>query len=91
MRNEQSMVYDSHLILTTLFDILNKDGHLIVVDFDKNESIIFDKVHNGFEQNELICLLKQVGFAFAGTHTFYRGQRIFMNKDASLFILDAKK
>ena len=84
-------ITDSHLILTTLFDILKKDGHMIVVDFDKNESRISDKVHNGFEQKELIRLLKQVGFASAGAHTFYRGQRIFMNKDVSLFILDAKK
>lgn len=84
-------IRDSYLILTGLFEILKKDGHLIFVDFDKNESIISDKVHNGFEQKELIRLVKQIGFASADAHTFYRRQRIFMNKDASLFILNAKK
>lgn len=43
-------IKNSRLILTKLYNILNKDGHLLVVDFDKNESIISDQVHNGFEK-----------------------------------------
>lgn len=84
-------IKNSDLILARLYEILKKDGHLIIVDFDKNQVIISDKVHNGFEQKELIRLVKQVGFASVSSHTFYHGQRIFMNKDASLFILNAKK
>jgi len=79
------------LILNKLYDILKIGGHLIVVDFDKNESIISDKVHNGFEQETLISLVKQIGFVSANAYTFYSGKGIFMNKDASLFILNAIK
>ncbi len=81
----------SQLILTRLYDVLKNGGHLIVVDFDKNESVISDKVHNGFEQEALISLVKQVGFVSANAYTFYHGEGIFMNKDASLFILNAIK
>jgi ubiquinone/menaquinone biosynthesis C-methylase UbiE len=42
-------IKDSRFILTRLYGILKKDGHLIIVDFDKNENIISDKVHPGFE------------------------------------------
>ena len=82
---------DTRTILTRLFDAVKEDGHLIIVDFDKNESIPSDKVHNGFEQKELIQLIKQVGFVSAEAHTFYHGQKIFMKQDASMFILNAKK
>jgi ubiquinone/menaquinone biosynthesis C-methylase UbiE len=69
-------IKDSRFILSRLYDILKKDGHLIVVDFD---------------QNELIRLLKQVGFAAVDAHTFYHGPKLLMNRDASLFILNAQK
>lgn len=84
-------IKNSQSILTGLYDVLKKGGHLIVVDFDKNESIITDKVHNGFVQEELIHMVKQVGFVSANAHTFFHGKGIFMKKDASLFILNAQK
>ncbi len=84
-------IKNSRLMLTKLFDVLKEDGHLLLVDFDKNENITSDKVHNGFEQKELIDLLIQIGFASAAARTFHHGKGIFMNKDASLFILNAIK
>jgi ubiquinone/menaquinone biosynthesis C-methylase UbiE len=84
-------IKNSRLILTRLYNTLNADGHLFVVDFDKNKNIISDKVHNGFVQGELIELLKQIGFTSAVARTFHYGNAIFMNKDGSLFILDAVK
>ncbi len=82
---------DSRLILSHSFDVIKTGGHLIIVDFDKNENILSDRVHNGFEQQYLISLLGQVGFSSAYAHTFHSGKGIFMNQDASLFILDAIK
>ena len=84
-------IKDVPLILSKLFDLLNDGGHLIIVDFDKEESIVSDKVHNGFNQPELRELIKQTGFREVDSHTFYFGEKIFMNTDASLFILDAEK
>lgn len=84
-------IKDSRSILARLYDILEKGGHLLIVDFDKNERIVSDLVHNGFEQKELIRLLKEIGFSSVDARTFYHGKGIFMNEDASLFILHAAK
>lgn len=82
---------DTRLILTRLYNVIKTQGHLIVVDFDKNERILYDKVHNGFEQQALKSLIGHIGFSSANSRTFHHGNAIFMNQDASLFILNAKK
>lgn len=79
------------LILSRLYDVLNKGGRLLVIDFDKNDEVVSDEVHNGFVQEQLIETAKRAGFTEARAHTFYRGEKIFMGKDASLFILVAEK
>jgi ubiquinone/menaquinone biosynthesis C-methylase UbiE len=84
-------INDVELILSRLYEVLNPEGHLLMVDFNKNEEIISDKVHNGFEQEKLIALMTKIGFKGIKSKTFYNGNKIFMNQDASLFILDAKK
>lgn len=84
-------IQDSRSILTKLYEVLNEGGHLMIIDFDKNERVVSDKVHNGFEPHKLIDLLKQIGFTSATAQTFYHGEKIFMNQDASLFLLDAVK
>ncbi len=84
-------IKDIHMILSRLYSALNKGGHLVIVDFDKNESVVSDEVHNGFEQHKLLEMIKGLGFEKGDAKTFYHGNRIFMNQDASLFILDAVK
>lgn len=84
-------IKEVRLVLLSLHKMLNKGGHLLIVDFDKNESIVSDDVHNGFEQEKLLELIKEIGFTKASSRIFYQGKKIFMNKDASLFILDATK
>jgi len=84
-------IEDTEQVLSRLYEVLNEGGHLIIVDFDKNEEIDSDKVHNGFEQRELFELMNTIGYREIQSKTFYTGKRIFMNHDASLFILDSKK
>lgn len=84
-------IKETDFALSRLFEMLNPGGHLIIVDFNKNEDIISDLVHNGFDLNELTELLKNIGFKKVQSKTFYNGSKIFMNKDASMFILDAIK
>ncbi len=72
-------------ILHELFNILNIGGKLIIIDFDKNENIQHPKVHNGFSHEELKKTLSEVGFTSTEIKTFYHGNRIFMNQDASMF------
>lgn len=82
---------DIEPVLSRLYKVLNPEGHLLIVDFDKNEAVISDKVHNGFDQKELRSLMTKLGFRDVKSKTFYTGQKIFMKEDASLFILDSKK
>jgi ubiquinone/menaquinone biosynthesis C-methylase UbiE len=82
---------DVHNALKQFYSILNKNGKLIIVDFDKNEKINHLNVHNGFRQADLNSLLADVGFNKIEIKTFYHGKNIFMNQDASLFISTSLK
>ena len=82
---------DTKKILQELFTILNQDGKLIIIDFDKNDKISHPKVHNGFSHNELKKVLSEVGFKSTSIKTFHHGNGIFMKKDASMFISSSKK
>lgn len=77
---------DTKKILHELFNILNNGGKLIIIDFDKNDKIKHPKVHNGFSHEEVKKRLSEVGFKSIEIKTFYHGNRIFMNQDASMFI-----
>jgi ubiquinone/menaquinone biosynthesis C-methylase UbiE len=77
---------DTKQILKELFKIINDGGKLIIIDFDKNHKIKHPKVHNGFSHEELKKSLSEVGFTSFEMKTFYHGNRIFMNQDASMFI-----
>ncbi|QVY60436.1 class I SAM-dependent methyltransferase [Cytobacillus gottheilii] len=82
---------DTRKILQSLFNILNDEGKLIIVDFDKNDKIQHPKVHNGFVQNDLKNLLSVAGFKSTDIHTFHHGKSIFMNQDASMFLASSLK
>lgn len=78
-------------VLSRLFDVLNEGGHLLIVDFNKNENIVSDIVHNGFHQDELSDMMTKMGYKNIQSKTFYTGSKIFMGQDASMFVLDAQK
>lgn len=78
-------------VLLRLYDVLNMEGHLIIVDFNKNDDIVSDIVHNGFDQKKLSDVMQEIGYKDIQTKTIYSGSKIFMGHDASLFILDCKK
>ncbi|KOP81520.1 methyltransferase domain-containing protein [Cytobacillus solani] len=82
---------DTKKILQELFNILNIGGKLIIIDFDKNNKINHPKVHNGFSHEELKKRLSEAGFKSIEIKTFYQGNRIFMNQDASMFISSSIK
>jgi ubiquinone/menaquinone biosynthesis C-methylase UbiE len=80
---------DTEKLLSLSQKLLTENGHLIIIDFDKNDYISSDKVHPGFKQEDLKCLLSKLSFSNIESETFYHGEKIFMNQDASLFILEA--
>ncbi|EFM11086.1 Methyltransferase type 12 [Paenibacillus curdlanolyticus YK9] len=82
---------DVEFVLKRLFNVLNEGGHLLIVDFDKNDKVASDIVHNGFDQAELADRLAAVGYRGIQSKTFYHGRNIFMGQDASMFVLDCQK
>ncbi|MFC5702746.1 class I SAM-dependent methyltransferase [Cohnella faecalis] len=83
-------IEDVEFVLSRLFDVLNEGGHLLIVDFDKNEKVASDIVHNGFNQDELAGIMTKIGYRDIQSHTFYNGSKLFMGQDASMFILDSQ-
>ncbi|WP_086311986.1 hypothetical protein A5821_003231 [Enterococcus sp. 7F3_DIV0205] len=84
-------VPDTLDLLKSLYSALNPMGRILIVDFDKNENVQHEKVHNGFSQTELGKQLEELGFKSVISRTFYHGEKLFMNQEASLFILSAEK
>ena len=84
-------IRDIELVLSKLYDVLNVGGHLLITDFNKNEKIVSDMVHNGFDQVELTDIMTKIGYRDIQSKTFYTGSKIFMGHDASMFILDSQK
>lgn len=82
---------DIEPVLSRLYDVLDEGGHLLIVDFDKNEQVVSDLVHNGFHQDELADVMERIGYREVRSETFYKGSKIFMGQDASMFVLDARK
>ncbi|MFJ7732870.1 class I SAM-dependent methyltransferase [Lysinibacillus sp. NPDC097231] len=84
-------IQDVELVLSRLIDVLEEGGHLLIVDFNKNENIVSDIVHNGFNLEELTDIMTKIGYRDIQFKTFYKGNKIFMGQDASMFILDSKR
>lgn len=84
-------IENTEMILSRLYKMLNNEGHLIIVDFNKTDSINSEEVHNGFNKEELKELLLKIGYKESVGETFYSERNMFMGEDASLFILDCKK
>ncbi|WP_163654857.1 class I SAM-dependent methyltransferase [Listeria sp. PSOL-1] len=78
-------------LLRNILHTLSQSGKLIIVDFDKNPNVPSDRVHNGFRQQDLQITLEKIGFKNIQSRTFYHGEKMFMNQDASLFSLIAEK
>ena len=84
-------INDFEPVLRKLYDVLNPGGHLIIVDFNKNNEVASDMVHNGFDRGRLTEVMSNAGYRSIQSKTFYHGSKIFMGRDASLFILDSQK
>ncbi len=84
-------IKDYESVLKKLYDVMNDEGHLLIVDFNKNEKVVSDLVHNGFEQDALKEIVARIGYKDPHSKTIYDGTKLFMGQDASLFILHARK
>lgn len=84
-------VPDTKELLTGLYQALKPNGRLLIVDFDKNPNVYHEQVHNGFEHNVLKNLAEKIGFKNISIDNFYHGNNIFMQQDATMFLLSGEK
>lgn len=82
---------DTKKILTAVYELLNENGQLLIVDFDKNEKVSHPLIHSGFTHEELKNLVSEAGFSDFEMETFHHGKNIFMKEDASLFLATCLK
>ncbi|HZG79083.1 MAG TPA: hypothetical protein VEZ72_24735 [Paenibacillus sp.] len=57
----------------------------------RNEEIVSDPVHPGFDQAALREFMAKIGYERIRSKTIYRGSNLFMGRDASMLVLDARK
>ncbi len=90
-------IVDIENIVSILFNMLNENGQLIIVDMDKNNHSFHSDPHfnghNGFEQTALGDIAKKIGFAKVESKSFLNGKKIIdgAENEFSLFILNAVK
>lgn len=84
-------VADTVELLASLARTLNQSGILLLVDFEKNELVQSDLVHNGFDLNSLSELVLNAGLSKVKTTAFLTRENLFMGKEATLFCLKAEK
>lgn len=91
-------IQDTMRCLEKLFESLNPQGHLCIVELDEDSGAFhmeesgFDG-HNGFSQEHLKGLAEAVGFIEVASHTFYQGEKQTKEDTIpySLFILTGRK
>jgi len=91
-------IKDIESVLSHFYNILRTNGHLLIVDLDKEDGRFhadfpnFDG-HNGFEHSFLSKLTAKAGFIKTEIKTYYYDSKIVNGETApySLFILDAVK
>ncbi len=91
-------IKDTFEIVNKLYQLLNKDGYLCIVDIDEEDGSFhkdfpdFDG-HNGFNQDELKNILTSAGFCDVESNTFYYDEKNVEGEkiNYSLFIITARK
>lgn len=82
---------DTKAVIAQLFEMLKENGTLFIVDFDENKFVESDRIHTGFNQSNLIDLLKDTGFSQVNAHLFYERENLLMKQKAALFLMEAHK
>lgn len=106
-KNKYDVIYTSmtlhHIVninkvLEKLYSLLSLEGELYIVDLVEEDGTFHSSEkgfegHNGFNQNDLMETLKNIGFKDIRNKVFYKGSKSIeeRNVDYELFIMIAKK
>lgn len=91
-------IQDTKAIIKGLYELLNKDGYLCIVDLDKEDGSFHKNYpeydgHNGFNQDDLKDILVNCGFKDIESNTFYYDEKIIESETVlySLFLMKGEK
>jgi len=84
-------VSDTQALLNQLFKLLQPGGQILIADFNQNDKVSHPLIHSGFTHETVKEKMEKAGFNKPSIHTFYQGEKLFMNQDASLFLAHATK
>ena len=91
-------IIDTKKIIKTFYNLLNDDGVLCIVDLDKEDGSFHSNIpkydgHNGFDQDYITDVFKNVGFVNIKIETFYYGKKQNLDKTVpySLFCILGEK
>ncbi len=84
-------IADVEFILSRSYCMLHEGGYVIIVDFDPHDGVHSDLVYPGFVQADLAALMRGMDYSDIQSQPFYTGEQLFMNQDATMFVLDARK
>lgn len=83
-------IEDVKSVLNYLYEFLNTDGKIIIIDFIKNENVKSDLVHNGFFTRDIVSYF-DYPIKVIDDKIFHKGENIFMGVYAEMFILVLEK
>lgn len=89
---------DINSIIRKLYELLNKDGYLCIVDLDEEDGSFHKNHqdfhgHNGFDQNYLKGILSNCGLKDVESNTFFYDEKIIEGEKIkySLFLMKGRK
>ena len=81
---------DSHRLLTKLYETLNEDGQLLIIEMEKQEKDSSDHGH-GMDRSALATTLAGIGYQNIQSDIFYDAKKESDGQEASRFVLSARK
>lgn len=83
-------ISDSHELLAKLYDALNEDGQLLIIEMEKPETTSSGHGH-GMDRGVLTADLSEIGFQNIQSDIFYDAEKENDEQATSRFILSARK
>ncbi|MBM6613819.1 class I SAM-dependent methyltransferase [Desemzia sp. RIT804] len=83
-------ISDSHKLLSKLYDALNEDGQLLIIEMEKQEEISSGHQH-GIDRSVLAAALTEIGYQHIQSDIFYDAKKEKDEQGVSRFILSARK
>ncbi|WP_041556316.1 class I SAM-dependent methyltransferase [Carnobacterium sp. 17-4] len=81
-------ISDSHKLLTKLYDALNEDGQLLIIEMERPEE---KASGHGIDRAVLTADLSEIGFQNIQSDIFYDAEKENDEQETSRFILSARK